>query len=150
MRISDVHKNEANEGRRGSRSGLLILCQVAGEGLSEGFCVSGELKEEGGEMKGPEETGRLAFLHRGREGRKQQRGRQEGWGGCPEQVSGGRPPGAQLPRPRAQTLEGGPGVSAGSSFDGGGGICEGARGSRALGRSKGRLKGPPCWLPRAT
>ena len=26
----------------------------------------------------------------------------------------------------------------------------GRSGSRALGRSKGRLKGPPCWLPRAT
>lgn len=123
---------------------------MAGEGLSEGFCVSGELKEEGGEMKGPEETGWLAFLHRGREGRKQQGAdRKSGADALSRPWEDGLRE-HRCPWPCAQTLEGGPGASAGSSFDGGGGICEGAQGSRALGRSKGRLKGPLCWLPRAT
>lgn len=75
MCISDVHKMKQTRARGAAGSGLLILCQVAGDGLSEAFCIQWRTEgRKGGEMKGPEETRRLVFPHRG--GRAE---RQRGW-----------------------------------------------------------------------
>ena len=137
-----------HEGQQGS--GLLILCQVAGDGLSEAFCISGELKEGrwGDERSRGNKKARISA---------QREGGQKG-SGVAERKSGTD----ALSRPWEDGLqelcvpgectdtERGPGASTGSSFHGGGGISKGIRGSWALGRWKGRLSvffvgfpGPP-------
>ena len=75
MHISDVHKNEADESTRGSRGvGCWFYVKWLGMVFLNLFVLAENWRKEGGEMKGPEETRRLVFLHRGREGRKA-----EGW-----------------------------------------------------------------------
>lgn len=102
---------------------------MAGDGLSEPFCISGELKEGrwGDERSRGNKKARISA---------QREGGQKG-SGVAERKSGmdalSRPwedglqelcvPGS------AQILKGGPGASTGSSFHGGGGISKGIRGS---------------------
>lgn len=152
---SDVYKrcaqNWSRQGHEGQQgSGLLILCQVAGDGLSEAFCISGELKEgrEGDERSRGTKKARISA---------QREGGQKG-SGVAERNSGAdalsrlREDGLQefCVQGCAQILKGGPRASTGSSFHGRRGISKGARGSWVLDRWKGRLKGLLCWLPRAT
>ena len=91
---SDAYKwsRWGHEGQQGS--GLLILCQVAGDGLSEALTEGRKV----GRWKVQRKQEGSYFCTEGGRAERQWGGRKEEWDGCPEQTVGGRPPGALCPR----------------------------------------------------